>query len=131
MIILDKSNGDMIFGDIVLSSVFSVDELKNIKNTYTVKPGVVNGNYSSYHILDIEDNKYSISIYLYNSKVLFNSITLGSKFNNFNTEQAIHKLGTVLASIGGENNYPWGKVEFSIDTKGGVASILIKHQLSN
>jgi len=130
MLTLNKENGEVNIGDIVIYPTFNVSNIECLKEKYTVLLSVKNAEYISFIIRDINDGEYSMYLQFRNEKLWWISIGLGIKYSFpafVITEEEKIAIKNVIATIGGENTYSWGDVLFNEDPKGGSVSIIINY----
>ena len=130
MLQLNKSNGDISIGDILITPSFRIADLEPLRQRYNVRFNLSNQEYISYSITNADDNSYAFSLLFYNENLQWINIGLGSK-HGFEpyiiTVQESMALEKELQSLGGEKTYPWGKIGISEDRKGGSLSIHISY----
>ena len=85
---------------------------------------------NSYFINNIDKGELACSFEFFNEKLRTINISLGANYSfpPFEiTKEEVETLKNKLYLLGGEKRYLWGEVIFFQDTKGGVASIIVKY----
>lgn len=127
MIVLNKSNGEIKIDHYIFNANTTNLELESFKNVLTQTS---NTGTKFYTITDIDNGDSTFQFVFYNGKL--QAVNIGAGINYafppfVITEEEKNIIRMKLEKIGGENIYPWGKVEFNEDKKGGIVSVLIKY----
>ena len=125
---LNKNNGDVIIGDLKITSKFSVADIEGIKPKYDVIFDVEHGDNSFYRIPFLENGESAVGFQFKKGKLCNLNIAAGFNFQFppfVITDEERKVIRDKIALIGGE--YSWGSVSYNEDNKGGSVSILIKY----
>jgi hypothetical protein len=128
---LDKTNGDVIIGDLKITYTFSISDIENLKDRYEVKFVRKTNNGNVFYQISSLDNGECAALFMFkNEKMDHMDIAAGINYPfppYIITDEERKIIQEKILSLGGEHIYPWGSVFYNEDNKGGSVSLTIKY----
>ena len=133
MLVLNKLNGELKFGNHIFNKETSRSELESLTSRYNIKTYTTTTGSILYGITDIDDGENALQFLFFDNKLQWINIYAGTNYS-FQpfviTPEEISVIKKMLETLGGENLYSWGSVAYSEDRKGGIVSIIIRYKLT-
>jgi hypothetical protein len=129
--ILNRLNGTISFEELSITSQTVPSQLMVLGELFDVKMVITNGEYRTLSLRKLDDGKLAILVNFKNDKISSVSIGLDSIYGFppfVVTDEEITIVRSKLNAIGGAKSYEWGKVEQSIDQKGGAVTIFVSYK---
>ena len=130
-ITLDKNNGDMVIGDVKITSFFSIVDIEDLKSKYDIVFVMKNNSgYTFYRSSFLNGGENSV-LFMFRKTRIY-KLNIGPSLKDdyppyVITEEKKKTVKEILKLLGGEHEYPWGKVFYNEDYKGGNVNIGIKY----
>jgi hypothetical protein len=131
LIKLDYSNGSLNVGSLQIRPMIDPYGIQGLRGLYKVEQRVINDDYKTYYIVDLDNGEITLSIYFFKDKVTMISVSAGKNypspfpFEISNEDREVAKK--ILWHMGGERDYTWGKVEYSEDHKSGNVGVVVSY----
>lgn len=130
MISLDIEQGYLQIGELLITPDLELQDIETLKQQHEVVDAVINPPHKSYRMSALDDGYAGAILMFYNSKLKNVIFGLGRKFDfpPFEiTTREIVLVKELLAELGGEKSYNWGKVEYDEDYRAGSVNLFLTY----
>ena len=130
MISLDIENGYLKIGELLITPGLELQDIERLKQQHEVVDAVKNPPHRSYRMPALDDGYAAAGLYFYDDKITKVRFCLGKKFNFTPFEITTREIVLVkelLAELGGEKSYKWGKIDYYEDYRSGSVGLSLSY----